>query len=566
MAGNVVHVESFGSGVRRGGGGPSPEDLIRFPWNDLGNAMRLILLAGGEVDADCQVDSTNSTLLYLLGMGWVGFNGVFWDRKYGEDLARKLAHQVSQRLPGLYAVLKVALADNAPPWKDFNKFATETGSAGKTSAMLRQAQSYLTVEIDAFDQDPYALNVENGTLKLRWTPATKAEDGGDKGRFQAVLEPHNPADRITRVCGAAYDPKAKAPLFRKAVVDSIPDELERGYTHKLMGYGSTGCAHEQAFFMFQGRGRDGKSTILDACRETLGSYGVAASPDTFLEGGIRSGADAAPDLIALSGDTRLAVLSEPKRGAKMNEGLLKAWTSGSPISARDLHSKPINFRAKAKLFFEMNSFVVARGDDDGIWRRVRPVLFRHQVPESRVDRLLPQKLAAERAGILNWLIEGVEAWLKAGALEPPESLKKVVEDYRRSSSPFGDWLAECCITGPEADGERELSKTLYLSFKEWSEEAGNDRVMSAAAFGNALRDRQIGVAGKNAKGLKYRGPIRLKTDEERAQEANQADAVEAARAAARAAQQASAGPGGEFEPGAFEPDIDQGGPSDWSGQ
>jgi putative DNA primase/helicase len=574
MAGNVVHVEAFGSGVRRGGGGPSPEDLLAFPWNDLGNAMRLILLAGGAVDRDGEVDSTNSTLLFLLGMGWVGFNGKYWDRKYGEDLARKLAHQVSQKLPTLWTVLKETQGENAPPWKDFNKFATEAGSSGKTTAMLRQAQSYLTVEIDAFDQDPYALNVENGTLKLRWTPHKPGgETGEGRGRFEAVLEPHNPADRITRMCGTAYDPDAKAPLFRKVVQDSLPDELERIYTHQQLGYGSTGCAHEQAFFMFQGRGRDGKSTILDACRETLGSYGVAASPDTFLEGGIRSGGDAAPDLIALSGDTRLAVLSEPKRGAKMNEGLLKSWTSGSPISARDLHSKPINFRPVAKLFFEMNSFVVARGDDDGIWRRVRPVLFRHQVPESKVDRLLPQKLAAERAGILNWLIEGVASWLEAGALIPPESLRKVVEDYRRSSSPFGDWLAECCVTGPEADGERELSKTLYLSFKEWSEDAGNDRIMSSAAFGNALRDRQIGVAGKNAKGLKYRGPIRLKTDDERAKEANQADAAaaaEAAQAAARAGGQTSPGPGGGFagqpEPGAFDPDIDQDGPTDWGGQ
>lgn len=571
MPGDVVELADFGAGVRKGGGGPSPEQLIQFPWNDLGNAMRLILLAGGDVDPDCRVDSTNSTLLYLLGVGWVGFNGVFWDRKFGEDLARKLAHQVSQTLPSLWGVIKVALGeDKAPPWKDFNRFATDSGSAGKTSAMLRQAQSYLTVEIDAFDQDPFALNVENGTLKLRWRPPAGPEA---EGRFEVQLAKHNPADRITRVCNAAYDPEAQAPLFRGVVKDSLPVEEERHYAHAALGYGATGAAHEQVFFMFQGRGRDGKSTILDACRETLGTYAIAASPDTFLEGGIRSGADAAPDLIALSGDTRLAVLSEPKRGAKMNEGLIKAWTSGSPISARDLHSKPINFRPKAKLFFEMNSFMVARGDDDGIWRRVRPVLFRRQVPEDQIDRLLPQKLEAERAGILNWLIEGIGAWLTAGTLQQPDSLRQVLEDYRRASSPFGDWLAERCITGPAADGKRELSGDLYKSFQAWSEENGNDRVMSSKAFGDALRDRQIGLAGKNAAGLKYRGPIQLKTPEQLAQEANKAEATAAATAAALAAANAAAAPpepplsgaGGEFEPGSFDVDPDDV-PTDWGGQ
>jgi putative DNA primase/helicase len=234
---------------------------------------------------------------------------------------------------------------------------------------------------------------------------------------------------------------------------------------------------------------------------------------------VRGGSDAAPDLIALAGDTRLAVLSEPPRGSKLNEGLLKAWTSGSPISARDLHSKPINFRPKAKLVWECNSFPVARGDDDGIWRRIMPSLFRRQVPKEEVDRLLPDKLRAERSGILNWLLEGVGDWLALGGLEPPESLQQVVEDYRKASSPFGDWLADFCVTGEAARGCRELSADLYRSFKEAMEEQGIDRIMGTKAFGDALRDRQIGLMGKNAKGLKYRGPIRLKTDLEREQEA-----------------------------------------------
>jgi len=557
-ASNVVELAAFGDRVKEGGGGPSPGTLAAFPLNDIGNAMRLILLAGGAVPRSGVVDSTNSTLLYLLGAGWVGFNGTYWDSKFGEDLARKLAHQVAHQLPSLFEHLTSGV-----PAKDFYKFANDAGSAGKTSAMLRQAQSYLTVEIGEFDADPFAINVTNGTLKLKWTPPVDDLDG----EFAVELLPHDPADRITRVCGTAYDPKATAPQFLRVVSDSIPDAAERKYAHQSLSYGSTGCAHEQVFFMFQGRGRDGKSTILDACREALGTYGLAASPDTFLEGGIRSGSDAAPDLIALSGDTRLAVLSEPKRGSKMNEGLLKAWTSGSPISARDLHSKPINFRPKAKLFFEMNSFMVARGDDDGIWRRIRPVLFRRQVPKDQIDRLLPQKLAEEKAGILNWLIEGVGDWLRAGSLQPPASLDQVLEDYRRASSPFGDWLAEWCVTGDACKpGDRELSSQLYKSFQEWSELIGNDRVMSTKAFGDALRDRQVGVAGKSATGLNYRGPIRLKTLEERAAESNAAEASHRARTGAAAAVEpaVSVGDGIEVDHPPAEDFSDD--PTDWGGR
>jgi len=503
-------VEIFGGGAREGGGGTGAEEMARFPLNDLGNAMRFIILAGGAVRKDGSVDATDSTILFLLGVGWIGFNGVHWDRKYGEDLARKLAHRVSTEMMSLWPFLK----DGGLPYKDFVKFVNDSGSAGKTSAMLRQAQSYLTVEIDAFDVDPLALTCRNGTLKMGMAP-----DGDGVARFSVVLRDHEPSDRITRCAEVDYDPEAQAPLFVQTVVQSLADEAERAYFKRVLGYASTGRTEEQAFFLCQGRGRDGKSTILDACRETLGSYGLAAAPATFLEGGMRGGSDAAPDLIALAGDTRLAVLSEPPRGSKLNEGLLKAWTSGSPISARDLHAKPINFRPKAKLVWECNSFPVARGDDDGIWRRIMPSLFRRQVPKEEVDRLLPDKLRAERSGILNWLLEGVGDWLALGGLEPPESLQQVVEDYRKASSPFGDWLADFCVTGEAAKGCRELSGELYRSFKEAMEEQGIDRIMGTKAFGDALRDRQIGLMGKNAKGLKYRGPIRLKTDLERQKEA-----------------------------------------------
>lgn len=509
---------------------PSPEDLAKPPMNDIGNARRLILLTGGQVRDDGTVDATRSSLLFLLGVGWVGFNGVFWDREFGEDLARKSAHMVADRLSGLFD----QLAERGAPAKDIMRFINDSGSAGKTSAMLRQAQSYLTVKIEVFDRDPMAINCLNGTLKMRWN-----KDGAEGQRFTFELLPHDPADRITRCADVVYDPKAEAPLYLKTLKASLPAEPERRAFGRMLGYSSTGHIREQAFFFNQGPGQDGKSTLLDACRETLGTYALAVKPETFLEQSNQSGAGPQPDLMAMAGDSRLAIVSEPKRGAKLNEGLLKAWTSGSPISARDLHSRPINFRPVTKLVWEMNSFVVAKGDDDGIWRRIKPVLFRRKVPDTQVDKLLPDKLRLEKPGILNWLVEGVGDWLECDGLAWPESLKAVLDEYRRASSPFGDWLTERCVYGEAAQGERALSRDLYSDYKAWCEDRDNDRVMSSKAFGDAMRDRQIGTAGKNAKGIQYRGPIRLKTLEEIAEDI--------------AASNAAAGVGGPIEGGSPAP-------------
>ena len=366
---------------------------------------------------------------------------------------------------------------------------------------------------------------------MRWSEA--------KG-FSARLEPHDPKHRITRITAAAFDPKAPAPRFLQVVEDSLPDLAWRDYLHRCLGYCATGLVSEQAFFVCQGRGRDGKSTILDACREALGDYGEVGDVASFLENRNANSGGPSPDLVKLSGDVRLCVLSEPPRGTALAEGRLKAWTSGSPITARDLNSKNFNFRPIAKLVWEMNAWSPVKDDSDGIWRRIHPVLFERQVPIDKLDRDLPNHIRShELAGVIAWLVRGVEAWItpvekdgrRSRGLRPPKRAEQAVSNYRRETSPFGDWLAERCVThGSDGDGkpERTLAKELFADFKAWMEEQGHEKVMSIRAFGDALRARQIDVMGKNSAGLKYRGPIRLKTPAELS--ADQA-AAEAALAA-----------------------------------
>lgn len=518
----------------------TPEELAKFDLNDFGNAMRLIRLMGGIIDDDGTVNVARSTLLYQLGLGWVGYNGRFWDRKFGEQLARRAAHQVGQKVRGLLDLIK----DKGLTPKDAMKFIDGCGSRGGTSAMLGQAEPYLTVEIDDFDGQPMTLNCRNGTVWLL----------NDAGGFRADLRPHDPADRITRYIDVDFDPAAVAPLFVATVETSLPDPERRGFFHRGQGYSTTGHVHEQVMFICQGLGRDGKSTILDAIRETVGGYGAVGSVATFLDTGQRSAGDASTDIVKLAGDMRMVVLSEPPRGSKLNEGLLKAWTSGSPITARELREKPFDFRPCGKLWMECNALPVARGDDDGLWRRIHPIVFDHQMDVADVDKLLPKKLLAERAGILNWLIAGVGDWLAQG-LKPPESVTQALDQYRKLSSPFGDWLTERCLFGRSAEGERTLVKELYADYKAWAEDQGHDKPMSQRSFGDALHQRQVILAGKNSVGLKYRGPIRLKTINERMadQEAAELQAVRAGGFKVGLDLDAA------LEPGSYEPDEDEGG-------
>jgi putative DNA primase/helicase len=498
---------------------PSPEDLAAFPLNDLGNAKRLMLLVGCSIDAlTGAIDKSGSRLLYIHNRGWAAFNGSYWDLDLGEDGARAFGHLVADRVRGLYALF-VAQGLTA---KQAFAFIDGCGAAGATTSMLTQAKSYLTVRIDAFDRDPLALNCLNGTLRLKW-----AED-----RLDVRLEAHRARDRITKIAGAAYVEAAAAPTFAKVLGDSLRESEDREYFRRIMGYSSTGLTREQSFFVHQGKGADGKSTLIDAVREALGSYADTGKIESFLDGPNNGASGPQPELVKLAGDVRLVVLSEPKRGAAWNEGLLKSWTGGEPLTVRDLNKGNFSFRPAGKLNIQCNPLPKVRGDDDGIWRRLMPLLFKHQVPKEKIDKDIPSRIRGEELeGVLAWLVGAIGAYFRAGGLCPPASATRFLSDYRKVSSPFGDWLTECCLHGDEARGERVESTVLYTSYKEWSTEQGHDKPMSQRAFGESLNDRQVLLAGRNHAGRKTRGPIRLRTEEERQSViAAEADAYNAASA------------------------------------
>ena len=471
---------------------PSPEALAKFPLNDFGNARRLVRLVGGVIEPDGRVNTRSCQLLYLRERGWIAFNGRYWDLGCGDELARRWAHRVAEGLIAQGAFTAVT-------GKAWTEFVTRSGNAGASSAMLTQAQSYLGADLADFDTDPLALNLENGVIRFRRHRVTKAPI--------VEFEPrHDPGDRMTRMCAARWDPKAKRPLFDAHAKFCQPDADTRHYFHKVFGYTATGVTKEQLFVILQGKGGDGKSTLTNAVRETLGSYGISASVETFLDTGLKRAGEASPDLARLAGDTRMISTAEPPRGSKLASSQIKAFTGGAPITARELRQGIFEFSPIGKVVLECNTRPQINDSDDGIWRRTRIILFENQVPKDRIDLDLPDKLKGERSGILNWIAEGVLAWMAEGLKSPPAVLA-ALEDYRRGSNVFAEWFAERVVLDAR---ERTLSSEFYRSYKEWCEEEGEAKPMNATAFGRALSDLQIVFAGKDRKGKKLRRGGRLK--------------------------------------------------------
>lgn len=490
-------------------------DLFAMAWwemNDSGNADRLVARAGG-------------LLLHVREWGWVAYDGVRWSTDDGERLAALKAMEVARGMRDEIEALAEVDDRALPEWCSpdmraerviaLRKHKVTSGNSTKTTAMLAQAAHLDVVNrrMDAFDHDPLTINAANRTLRfVRRDGAWRMEDA-----------PHDPADLLTRALSCPWNPDARNELWARQMDIVLPDPQVRWFFQKLMGYCLTGKTDEQIFILLQGKGGDGKSTVMNVIRTIMGGYAVSGNVKAFLDGQQQAAGAATNELMRFVGDTRLISLQEPKRGPALAEERVKQFTGGSPVPARGNYGDEFEFDPRGKVVMEVNARPRISGDDDGIWRRIIIVLFPQQFKapkaagpgsgaQAEIKGMTGKLLEAGREGILNWLLAGVQGYLDEG-LEPPPAVADAIEEYRRSSNPFSEWMAARADTSdPSAV---TLASALYKDYKEWceAENVGDREIISPTAFGRAMGDRQILLGPRDRTGKKTRRGIRLRGDE-----------------------------------------------------
>lgn len=260
-------------------------------------------------------------------------------------------------------------------------------SASRIARLAENAGPYLAVAPAELDADPWLINVANGTLRV---------DRNVDGYLE--FGPHDPADLITKIALAEYLPEAACPQFDAFLAEVQPKTEMRRFLMAWMGYSLTADTSEQKLCLFYGKGKNGKSVFVETCAFVAGDYSETVPIETFLnEGRSRNAGQATPDLAILPG-ARMLRTSEPDRGAKLAESLIKLATGGEPVLARDLNRDYFKFYPAFKLTISGNYRPQIIGADDGIWRRVTLVPWTYTVPEEKRNKQLGRKLRAEASG------------------------------------------------------------------------------------------------------------------------------------------------------------------------
>ena len=187
----------------------------------------------------------------------------------------------------------------------------------------------------------------------------------------------------------------------------------------------------------------------------------------------------------------------------MAESLVKSLTGGGKIKARFLHSEHFSFEPTFKLWLAANHKPVIQGTGLAIWRRIRLVPFSVTIPEAEQNRHLAEKLADELPGILSWAVEGCLAWQRDG-LGVPEEVRQATAAYREDSDPLGDFLGECCVTGPTVQAK---FGDLFARYRRWAEEA-KEEPLTSRAFADRLTEK--GFDGHKDREARWRIGIRVR--------------------------------------------------------
>lgn len=350
-------------------------------------------------------------------------------------------------------------------------------------SVLKELKSLpgIRAELADFDRHPHLLAVRNGVVDLK----------------TGQLLPHDPSLLLTRRIDLDYRQATPAPRWNQFLSEVFPDQPTMpAYMQRVIGYGITGETDEQVFIVNYGTGANGKSIFADVLTSIFDPITTITPFSTFEA---RRGDGVPNDLAALAG-ARLVMAPEGNQGKLMDEALLKRVTGQDKITARFLRREFFEYRPQFLLFMATNYRPAFKGQDEGLWRRVKLIEWsRYFKPEER-DHGLQAKLMAEAEGILAWAVAGAVSWYAAG-LQEPATITAVTEEYRKRSDVLAEFLSENDDSKYTKGGETDwiARNELFREFQDWADEENFKDLAnwSSRAFYSAIEERGYPTGRRN---------------------------------------------------------------------
>jgi P4 family phage/plasmid primase-like protien len=331
------------------------------------------------------------------------------------------------------------------------------------SNIIKEAKSvfYVSNFLNFLDTNPYLLCFNNGVVDFK---TKEFRDG-------------RPEDYCSKSTNIDYKPiEAIEPQRINEVKEFFkqlfPVESLRNYMWEHLASVLIGTNHNQAFNIYTGCGRNGKSRLVELMGKALGDY-KGTVPITLITAKRNNIGSTSSEIVQLKG-TRYAVMQEPSKDEKLNEGIMKEITGGDPLQGRALFKDSIVFIPQFKLVVCTNHLFEIGSNDDGTWRRIRVCEFMSKFTENPVhddpsepyqfpvDLALNEKFDSWKYALMALLVQ--IAFRTNGVVDVPDVVKARSDKYRQGQDHFAAFIAEKIVADPDGI---VMKTPLHRVFKEW---------------------------------------------------------------------------------------------------
>ena len=299
-----------------------------------------------------------------------------------------------------------------------------------------------------------------------------------------------PQDYITKTTKIDYLPFD--PILNEGTIKQInefmnklfPIEELNKYMWNHLASCLIGTNLNQTFNVYHGSGSNGKSMLADLMTLTLGDY-KGTVPITLVTEKRNAIGGTSSEVIQLKG-IRYAVMQEPSKGVKLNEGIMKELTGGDPIQGRALYCESETFEPQFKLVVCTNNLFDIESNDDGTWRRIRKCDFvskfidddePHTDETSYIfskDKTLKEKLPLFAPVFASMLIK--IAFETDGNVPDCEYVLNASNKYRNGQDHIAAFVKENIIRTDD-NKDRIRKQELANHFKFWfAQEQGNKKM------------------------------------------------------------------------------------------
>jgi len=318
-----------------------------------------------------------------------------------------------------------------------------------------------------------------------------------------------PQDYITKSTNIAYVPfnmdihSEQATEINAFLSQLFPIPELNKYMWDHLASSLIGENINQTFNIYRGSGSNGKSMLTDLMSHTLGEY-KGSVPITLVTDKRNSIGGTSSEVMQLKG-VRYAVMQEPSKDMKINEGVMKELTGGDPIQARALYCESETFTPQFSLVVCTNNLFQVDSNDDGTWRRFRICDFMAKFVDANTppsieenpyqfpkDKNLKEKIPKWAPVFASMLVK--RAFETQGIVEQCDIVMASSNKYRQGQDHIAAFISENVII---AKGDRIKKRELCEQFKLWFQDSQGSRKMPKGVELCEYMNLKYGICKKN---------------------------------------------------------------------